>query len=310
MNLGTAASFVIAGHAVIDYVLDKPNQIQPRQSLGGGFSYSCMTLKSLGKRPIPVTKVGEDLPSQYFDMFQQQMELDLVRFICPNEKTTSFNIDRTFDPRKMWLTHYCKNLSFADFKANALLDSSKSLMVSTVAGEISLSLLDRITKEFQVVYLDSQGFVRHFSAKDGAMRLRNGLDISAFSGVNFLKADRSEICALCGSKDIASAISQISRFVDYIILTAGSEDVKLYEGSKLKMKAKPLNVNVIDTTGAGDIFLSVFALADQEGEKLEQSLALGVAASSISVEKTGLQKAKFDRAKLEVLSKRVLVSRN
>ncbi|MHB1909507.1 MAG: PfkB family carbohydrate kinase [Nitrososphaerales archaeon] len=310
MNRGSAPSFVIAGHAVIDYILDKANQIQPRQSIGGAFSYCWMTLHSLGQRPIPVTKVGGDFPSRYFDIFQKQMDLDLRGFVCPDEKTTSFIIDRTFEPRKMWLTQRCKNLSLVDFKANSLLDSNKALMVGTVAGEISLPLLDRITKEFQHVYLDSQGFVRNFSRKNGEMGLRDGLDISALSGVNFLKADRSEICALSGSKDIGSAISQVSRFVDYIILTAGSEDVKIYEGNKLKLKARPLSVDVVDTTGAGDIFLSVFALADQEGEKIERSLALAVAASSISVEKVGLQKAQFEKSKLEALSKKVLISRS
>ena len=62
-------------------------------------------------------------------------------------------------------------------------------MLNRVAGEIFLSLLERISKEFDQVFIDSQGFVRRFNKKTGEVGMRTGLDISALAGVDVLKTD-------------------------------------------------------------------------------------------------------------------------
>jgi sugar/nucleoside kinase (ribokinase family) len=287
---------LIAGHAVIDEVIDSREFPQPRISLGGPVSYSCLALSSLGYTPEIVTKIGSDFPSSYSEFLREKGQIDFEKFRLNGERTTSFRIDRTTDPRKMWLLRKCRNIStidFFDMEFSKVNSHSKALVVNPVAGEFSLSLLDRISKEFDLVLVDSQGFARRF-AKGGEVKMRMGLDISSLSGVDYLKADRAELSAWSGSPDLAVSMRQLSKFVECIIITSGSERIQLYQGTNLRWQIKPAALPVADTTGAGDIFLAVFAAELSRTDSVRESLAYATAAGNIAVQKFGIEKAILD----------------
>ena len=155
-------SILVAGHVVIDQIIDDPRQRYPRTSLGGPISYSSLALTSLGQKCEIVTKVGFDFPSVYEKFLLQQARVDVSEFRAPTYRTTSYRIDRTFKPRKLWLLFKCRSLTSDDF-SRYLRDGvpkPKTLIVNSVANEISLSLMERLSKEFELVLADSQGFVR------------------------------------------------------------------------------------------------------------------------------------------------------
>jgi sugar/nucleoside kinase (ribokinase family) len=300
---------LVAGHVVMDEVIDYANQAVPRKSLGGPVAYSSIALTSLGFTSEIVTNVGDDFPSQYSALLRSRGGVQIDRFKVRNEKTTSFRIDRSIEPRRMWLLAKCKDLSSSDFfnsEAESRIGRAKGLVVNTVAGEISLSLLDRISKEFEHVFVDSQGFVRKFS-RDHAVELRSGLDISALSGVDFLKADHNELSSWTGLNDFEGSLRQIARFVRYIIITSGPGYAEIYEGEKVRWRARPLEVEIRDTTGAGDIFLAVFAAAFGKSEKVGDALASACSAAALALGKTGIEKAVLDKEKLDAETARVQV---
>ncbi len=287
---------LIAGHTVIDEIIDSRELLQPRISLGGPVSYSCLALSSLGYTSEIVSKIGSDFPISYSQLLREKGGVDFERFRLKGERTTSFRIDRTTDPRKMWLLRKCRNISRSDFfdvEFSRVYSHSRALVVNPVAGEFSLSLLDRVSKEFDPVLVDSQGFVRRFS-KGGEVQMRTGLDISSLSGVEYLKADREELSAWSGSADLAVSIRQLSKFVEYIIVTSGSERIQLYQGTKVRWQIKPAILPVADTTGAGDIFLAVFAAELSRTDNIRKSLALATAAGNVAVQKFGIEKAILD----------------
>jgi sugar/nucleoside kinase (ribokinase family) len=301
--LESPAHFVdalIAGHIVIDEIIDSQDQNSPRTSLGGPASYSSLALSSLGFKANIVSKVGEDFPIDYSNFLSAKTGLDIRRFVTKNEKTTRFKIDRSLEPRKMWLLAKCKNLSTLDFELSSEAEQSrpKALIVNGVAGEISLSLLDRIAKEFDYVFVDSQGFVRRFS-KLKEVEMRSGLDISSLSGVDFLKADRTELSAWTGLNDTEASIRQLSKFVSNIILTSGPGFTEIFEGKNLKWRTKPPQVEITDTTGAGDIFLAVFGAMFSQTEKIRDSISLAICATSIALETKGIEKAVLDKQRVE-----------
>ena len=49
------SGIIIAGHMVVDEIIDQADQIVPRRALGGAPSYSSLALSSLGYRPEIVT---------------------------------------------------------------------------------------------------------------------------------------------------------------------------------------------------------------------------------------------------------------
>lgn len=300
---------LIAGHVVIDQIIDFRDSHSPRISLGGPVSYSSLALSSLNYFVEVVTKIGSDFPDTYSRLLREHARLDVEKFRISNERTTSFRIDRSTDPRKMWLLAKCKNLSKSDFfstGSDVVSSRSKVLVVNSVAGEVSLSLLDRISKEFDLVLVDSQGFVRKFS-KAGEVGMRSGLDISSLSGVDFLKADRAELSAWSGSHDLQSSIRQLSKFAEYIILTSGSSDVQVFHGDDLRWRIKPREIPVADTTGAGDIFLSVFAAVFYETENIKKSLAVATSAGSLAIQSFGIEKALLNGKEVLGLSESAIV---
>lgn len=306
----SVSDVLVAGHIVIDEIIDYAGQSAPRKSLGGPVSYSTIALSSLGFSSETITKIGEDFPTQYSNLLANKAGIQIDRFKTRNEKTTSFRIDRSVDPRRMRLLAKCNDLSSMDFAFNSHAGSNltraKTLVVNTVAGEISLSLLDRITKDFDHVFVDSQGFVRRFS-KMGEVELHSGLDISALLHVDFLKADRNELTAWTGLKDFEASLKQTARFASYTIVTSGPGYAEIYEGQKRRWRTRPLDVRIADTTGAGDIFLAVFAASLSKTDSIHSALANSCCAASLALERTGIEKAILDKQKMETETSKVEV---
>ncbi len=294
-------AIVTAGHVVIDQVIDTIDQEKPRISLGGPSSYSSVVLKSLGYQSFVITKVGSDFPKIYSDFLKERGGFNPERVKVSSCKTTSYKIDRTTSPRRMWLLAKCKPLTFHDFEpVLEILEHSreKTLILNPVAGEISLSLLDRISKEFEFVLVDSQGFVRRISPRTSEVTIKQGLDISSLSGVNVLKADREEIAGWTGSTDLEKSIIEISKFVDTILLTSGPGEVDVYVGGKRVYRATPPEVASKDTTGAGDIMLACFAARYSETKDIERALSFAVCAASLAVRKVGIEKSLLTKAEV------------
>jgi ribokinase len=61
-------------------------------------------------------------------------------------------------------------------------------------------------------------------------------------------------------------------------------------------------VTAVDTTGAGDAFVGVFAFALASGKSPEESMKLGIKIASLSVTRKGAQSSYPSHAEIETLS--------
>ena len=68
----------------------------------------------------------------------------------------------------------------------------------------------------------------------------------------------------------------------------GSKGVKYFDGNEMKL-IPSYNVEVIDTTGAGDTFCGGLAAALVRGDKLEDAIIFANRAAAISITKLGAQ---------------------
>ncbi len=237
--------------------------------------------------------------------------IDIEEWRIREAKSTSYRIDRSGEERRLWLASKCSDLTFGDFKRafdEASRELPKVLILNPVAGEVSLKLLKRVSKEFERVFVDSQGFTRRFDEKTGEASMKTGLDISSLAGVDVLKADLEELCSWTGTTNKQSAIEQLSTFVGNLLVTSGSGIVELYRNGLLSFRTKPLEAEVKDTTGAGDIMLSAFAARFLETNSMNEALEFATAASSLSVQKIGIKKAIQSRTKIMEEMKKVRTS--
>ena len=86
------------------------------------------------------------------------------------------------------------------------------------------------------------------------------------------------------------------------IVTLGSEGAVLItsEGDLTRVSAP--RVNAVDTTGAGDAFVGVFAFGLASGKNPEDAMKLGVKVASMSVTRKGAQSSYPSQAEIETLS--------
>jgi ribokinase len=89
-------------------------------------------------------------------------------------------------------------------------------------------------------------------------------------------------------RDCADVEEILKRYPNKIILSEGSQGVRYFDGDQF-VRVPALPVNVVDTTGAGDTFNGVFAVAIAQGLPLKQAIRYGCVAASLSVTRLGAQ---------------------
>ena len=86
------------------------------------------------------------------------------------------------------------------------------------------------------------------------------------------------------------------------IVTLGSEGAVLITSDGNLTRISAPKVNAVDTTGAGDAFVGVFAFGLASGKNPEDAMKLGVKVASMSVTRKGAQSSYPSQAEIETLS--------
>jgi len=86
------------------------------------------------------------------------------------------------------------------------------------------------------------------------------------------------------------------------IVTLGSEGAVLITSHGDLSRVSAPKVNAVDTTGAGDAFVGVFAFGLASGKNPEDAMKLGIKVASMSVTRKGAQSSYPSQAEIETLS--------
>jgi len=86
------------------------------------------------------------------------------------------------------------------------------------------------------------------------------------------------------------------------IVTLGSEGAVLITSDGDLTRVSAPTVNPVDTTGAGDAFVGVFAFGLASGKSPEDAMKLGIKVASMSVTRKGAQSSYPSQAEIETLS--------
>lgn len=98
--------------------------------------------------------------------------------------------------------------------------------------------------------------------------------------IDILFSNENEICALAELDDFEQALAAIAPRVKLLVSTRSEKGaVALRGGDRASVPAAPVS-EVIDTTGAGDLFAAGFLAAYGEGKGLEDALRLGALAAA------------------------------
>lgn len=113
--------------------------------------------------------------------------------------------------------------------------------------------------------------------------------------VRFITPNETESKMLFGDEPKEKLMD---RYPEKLIITLGSKGVEFSDGKNI-VDVKAYNVEVLDTTGAGDTFNGAFATYIAEGKSMDESLKFANAAAALSVQKKGAQGGMPNRKDVE-----------
>jgi len=105
--------------------------------------------------------------------------------------------------------------------------------------------------------------------------------------IDVLFANQAEIEMLAGVAHLDSAVEAIRGKVETLVVTRGEHGALATRGDeRAEVRAEPVS-EVVDTTGAGDLFAAGFLFGYTRGKSLEQSLKLGAIAAAEVIQHYG-----------------------
>lgn len=101
------------------------------------------------------------------------------------------------------------------------------------------------------------------------------LTMMAAGEIDILFANESEILTLMETDDVEAAIARASAQVPTLVVTRSENGaIAVQNGERAQVPAEPV-AQVVDTTGAGDLFAAGFLAGQAEGRSLRDSLVMG-----------------------------------
>jgi len=117
-----------------------------------------------------------------------------------------------------------------------------------------------------------------FSLSDAFVIARHGEDFRGLIGsgeVDLLFANEAELAALTGLEDFNAGIAELAPQVPVLVVTRGALGaIAVSAGERAEVPAHRV-AQVIDTTGAGDLFAAGFLFGHVRGKKLAECLKIG-----------------------------------
>jgi sugar/nucleoside kinase (ribokinase family) len=106
-------------------------------------------------------------------------------------------------------------------------------------------------------------------------------------GVDLLFCNEDEALQLTGRSDVESSLEELKSKVPTLVVTRGPNGaIAIESGERISIPAAPVN-DVVDTTGAGDLFAAGFLAARCKGASLERCLWTGAIAAAEVIQHYG-----------------------
>jgi sugar/nucleoside kinase (ribokinase family) len=136
----------------------------------------------------------------------------------------------------------------------------------------------------QVAFTLSDGFCVDRHRGDFQALLDEGL-------IDILFANEQELCALVETHDLTTAISAVAPKANTLVVTRGEHGAVAVSGTaQAQVAAEPV-AQVVDTTGAGDLFAAGFLYGAARALPLGQSLKIGAIAAAEIISHFGARPA-------------------
>jgi sugar/nucleoside kinase (ribokinase family) len=274
----------LLGHLTIDIVVEGE---KVRRSLGGTVTFGSLAALKHGIRPHIVSKVGTDFPDEYM-MFLGKHNIDLSGVgISRYLPTTKFKlVYRSSGDRDLYLLARCEDILSGDVPLGKI--KGNIAVIGPLVGEIPPSVVQEVSEVASLIVTDLQGYVRK-QLGDKRIVLSSSPEARLVVSLSdIVHAEVAEARTIYGNLEpLELAKKLVEDGAGISLVTLGADGA--YVATRQRAFFVPsIPTRVVDRTGAGDVFTTVFAVEYQRSGDIREASAYATAAVSFLIEKPGV----------------------
>ncbi len=263
----------VFSHCTIDTIqINDSKYVVP----GGPACYCSLTARILKFDVRLHTKFGSDFPLVNYLTEQKIVFEDALS----TKPTTQFILNLVNSERTLFLQNKCESI-------NSVTLDTDSVIISPLFDEISIELFEKIKKNANFVLLDPQGFLRRKNSENKIYLEQTDLNLS---NVSAIKVNPDELKCLTSTSNIDGVKILQKKGIDSVILT-DKQNISLLSKNRIYSITLP-NLELVDTTGIGDIFCAAFCCTMLREKDILWALSFGGGAVQAALEskQIGLEK--------------------
>ncbi|MDA8396771.1 MAG: adenosine kinase [Actinomycetota bacterium] len=259
---------------------------------GGSAANTLVGVASLGHEATFIGTLGRDAFGETYasDLAAAGVKFDPVHYGDDGERTGHCVVVVTPGGQRTMLTHLGASTGVArametllDEPTNGIVYFEGYVLDSPGADSVINRMLADPTPGRRIAFsLSDRNLVERRKAEIYQM-LHSG-------GVGMVLGNEGEACELTGAADAASAVDRLAELVPEGAVTLGAEGALVYRGSE-RAEVPALSTEVVDTTGAGDLFAAGYLAAAEGGLGLYASGELGCLCSAEVISHFGARPA-------------------
>jgi sugar/nucleoside kinase (ribokinase family) len=274
------------GNPVYDYIKTQKIDTEGRV-LSGCSTNAALALAKLGEDVRLVGAIGDDHRSLFIGGLEEH-RVDYE--ILPSKETGGFSLIYydDFGNRTLDLLGRADNIGELD---PALYDDSEAILIAPILGEISFENIRTIKENFQGLYFcDPQGLLR-FADENGRIYHEKVAGIEEVFGLfDVVKPNELEGKVLTGI-DCREDPYEAARIIKswgprIVIVTLAELGSVIYDGKRF-IDIPPYEINLIDSTGAGDTYMAGFTYEYLRTPDLRIAGCFASCVSSVMIEQVG-----------------------
>ena len=282
------------GELLTDYISKEDKSLEETEVFdkffGGSPANIVFNMKNIGKKPLLITKIGNDDDGKMLLKTLRKYEIidDHVKVSEQHETTKSFIRRSPETPEFKIIRGADTQLKEDDIdfslipKAKIIHTNAFSLAEEPTRSTI-LSLLEEAKKKHKLISFDPNFRLKVWPKKEEAIEVLK----KVFKHVDLTKPsldDAKEIFGPLKPKEYIKKFHELGAKI--VVLTMGSKGSLISLGKKT-IKILPEQCDGKDATGAGDLYWSIFLTALLNGDKLEAAARKASHAASKVVAKEG-----------------------
>jgi sugar/nucleoside kinase (ribokinase family) len=239
----------------------------------GGPANTAIALRRLNLHPRLLADLGIDFFSNYVRTMMRQEDLDCSLIQKRDYPAAAVTVALPLDGER----------AFVSYREPEMMPLYGQELLEAVSAEF-LHVCGMGTAYHQSEFIRAakgQGLTLLLDCACEQIDLSDPVTRAVMASVDYLMPNVAEALAMTGARNIYKATKQLGELVPTVVVKMGADGALAYSQGQW-VDAPALEVEPVDTTGAGDCFAAGFILGLASGYSLEKSLQYGNIAGGLS----------------------------